>query len=80
VTRQIGKRYDEPAVAALEQRVQALEERVSALAEVIRVLVHGLEDHPGAEPGYAPAGDAARRAYDLLLLAEPWPSPPGNAP
>jgi hypothetical protein len=37
---------------------------------VIRVLAHGLEEPPTAEPGQRSAAQAARRAYDLLLVAE----------
>ncbi len=36
-----------------------------------RVLAHGLEDLPAAEPRQRPAAKAARRACDLLLAAEP---------
>jgi hypothetical protein len=71
VDRQIGQHYEESSVFALEERVRVLENRVTALSEVIRVLAHGLEDFPTAEPGQRPAADAARRAYDLLLVAEP---------
>ena len=70
VDRQIGQRYQESSVIALEERVRVLENRVTALSEVIRVLAHGLEDFPTAEPGQRPAAEAARRAYDLLLVAE----------
>ena len=68
--KQIGQRYQESSVTALEERVRVLEDRVAALSDVIRVLAHGLEDLPTAEPGQRPAAEAARRAYDLLLLAE----------
>jgi hypothetical protein len=64
-----------PAPAALEGRVRVLEERVSALADAIRVLVRGLEDIPTIEPGQGRAADAARRAYELLLVAEPRTPP-----
>jgi hypothetical protein len=53
-----------------------LESRVTALADVVRVLAHGLEDLPVAKPGQRPAAEAARRAYELLLLAEPRPPGP----
>ncbi len=66
-----GQRFQESSVAALEERVHRLEDRVTALADVVRVLAHGLEDLPAAEPGRQPAAEAARQAYDLLLLAEP---------
>jgi len=70
----------EPAPAALEKRVHVLEDRVTALAEAVRVLVRGLEDIPTAEPGQRPAAEAARRAYDLLLVAGPRTpdAPPGK--
>jgi len=71
VDRQIGQRYQESSVIALEERVRVLENRVSALFDVIRIMAHGLEDLPTAAPGRRPAVEAARRAYDLLLVAEP---------
>ena len=64
-----------PAPALLEGRVHALEERVGALAEAIRVLARGLEDIPTIEPGLRRTADAARRAYELLLVAEPRKPP-----
>jgi hypothetical protein len=77
VTRQIGERYQASSGAALEERVHVLEarvhdldERVEVLSEVIRVLAHGLEEGPTAEPGERPVADAARRAYDLLLVTQ----------
>lgn len=63
----------EPPMASLEKRVHVLEDRVAALTDAIRVLAHGLEDLPTLEPGQRPAAEAARRAYDLLLVAEPSP-------
>ncbi len=60
--------------AVLEDRVHRLEARVTALTEVIRVLAHGLEDLPASEPGGRRAAEAARQAYDLLLVADP-PAP-----
>lgn len=57
--------------AALEDRVHRLEVRVSALAEALRVLAHGLEDLPTTRPEGKHAAEAARQAYDLLLVAEP---------
>jgi hypothetical protein len=71
VDKKIGQGYQESPVAALEERVHRLEDRVTALADVVRVLAHGLEDFPAAEPGQRPVAEAARQAYDLLLLAEP---------
>lgn len=63
-----------PAPAALEERVRVLEERVTALADAIRVLARGL-DIPTIEPGPCRAADAARRAHELLLVAEPRTPP-----
>lgn len=60
-----------PAIAALEERVRVLEAHVAVLTDAIRVLARGLEDIPTAEPGQRPTAGAARRAYDLLLAAEP---------
>jgi hypothetical protein len=71
VDKQIGQRYQESSVIALEERVRVLENRVTVLSDVIRILAHGLEDLPTAEPRQRPAAEAARRAYDLLLVAEP---------
>ena len=48
-----------------------LENRVAALYDVIRIMARALEDLPTAEPEQRPAAEAARRAYDLLLFAEP---------
>jgi hypothetical protein len=72
--KQTGQRN--PEVAALDERVHVLEERLTAVADAIRVLAHGLEDLPVAEPGRRPAAEAARRAYELLLIAEPRPPGP----
>ena len=69
--RQIGQLGQQSSVLALEVRVRVLENRVAALYEVIRIMARGLEDSPTAEPGQRPAAEAARRAYDLLLFAEP---------
>ena len=70
------QRHREP-LAALDERVLALEDRVTALAEALRVLAHGLEDLPAAEPGGQRAAEAARQAYDLLLVAGA-PGQPGG--
>jgi hypothetical protein len=79
VDRQIGQHYEE-SVIALEERVRVLENRVAALSEVIRILARGLEDLPTAEPGQRPGAEAARRAYDLLLVAEPQARGSGAKP
>jgi hypothetical protein len=62
-------RSDRERLAALDERMRVLEDRVTALAEALRVLAHGLEDIPAAEPGGRGAAEAARQAYDLLLVA-----------
>ena len=67
---QAGQRNPELAVAELEEHVRVLEDRLAAVVDAVRVLAHGLEDVPVAEPGGRPAAEAARRAYELLLLAE----------
>ena len=64
----------------LDERVLALEDRVAALAEALRVLAHGLEDLPAAEPGGRRAAEAARHAYDLLLVAGQPASEPDGRP
>lgn len=68
---QTGQRDPELPVAALEERVRVLEDRLTAVAEAVGVLAHGLEDLPMAEPGRRPTTEAARQAYELLLIAEP---------
>jgi hypothetical protein len=77
--KQAGQGNLELSVAALEERVHVLEGRLTAVADAIRVLARGLEDPPGAERGGRPAAEAARRAYELLLLAEPRPPGPQAA-
>ena len=68
-------RQDSPA-DLLERRVRALEERLTALTDAVRVLAHGLEDAPLAGRAGRPAAEAARQAYDLLLVAgSPPPAP-----
>lgn len=62
------RRHHAPS-GALEQRVADVEERVASLAEALRVLAHGLEDLPTTGPGGSRAAEAAREAYDLLLVA-----------
>jgi hypothetical protein len=71
---QSGQRNPESPVAALTDRVHALEERLTAVTDAVRTLAHGLQDAPMAEPGGRPAAEAARRAYELLLMAEPGSS------
>ena len=81
--KQNGQRDPESPVAALAERVHALEERLTVVTEAVRTLAHGLQDAPLAEPGGRPAAEAARRAYELLLMAEPRSSdaqPPASSP
>ena len=66
--------------AALAERVLALEDRVTVLEEALRVLAHGMEDLPAAEPAGRRAAEAARQAYDLLLLAGQHASGPDSRP
>ena len=68
--KQNGQRDPESPVAALAERVHALEERLTAVTDAVRTLAHGLQDAPMAEPGGRPAAEAARRAYELLLMAD----------
>jgi hypothetical protein len=63
----------EASVTALQERMNLVEVRVAALTEALQVLARGLEDLPTAEPGGRPAAEAARRAHDLLLAAQPRP-------
>lgn len=74
--KQAGQGNLELSVAALEERVHVLEERLTAVTDAIRALAHGLEDLPIAEPGGRPTAEAARRAYELLLLTEHRPPGP----
>ena len=71
--------HDAKWQAALEERVQILEVQVSILDEALRILTRGLEDLPAAEPGRKQAAEAARRAHDLLLTAEPRAAQPSGA-
>ncbi len=61
------------SLVALKERVTALEDRVATLTEALRVLAHGLEELPSAEPAHDRSGAAARRAHDLLLMSAPLP-------
>jgi hypothetical protein len=63
----------ETSVTALQERMNLVEVRVAALTEALQLLARGLEDLPTAEPGGKPAAEAARRAHDLLLAAQPRP-------
>jgi len=73
MARHKNRHHGQPETA-VEDRVRVLEGRVSVLEEALRVLTHGLEDLPAAEPGRHQASSAARQAHDLLL-AEPQPGP-----
>ncbi len=73
-----SQRRREPA--ALDERVLILEDRVAALAEALSVLAHGLEDLPVAEAGGRRAAEAARQAYDLLLVAGQRAGEPDRRP
>ena len=66
-----GMNEPETSVTVLRERVDLLEARVAALTEALQVLARGLEDLPTAEPGGRPAAEAARRAHELLLAAQP---------
>jgi hypothetical protein len=60
------------SLAQLEERVRHLEARTEAVAGAIRLLARGLEENPLSEPDER-AGvvkDAARRAHELLLVAD----------
>jgi hypothetical protein len=61
------------APAPLEERVRRLEGRLDALAEAIEALAHGLENGPMADPRDRTVERAARRAYELALLARSQP-------
>ena len=67
-------------LASLGERVLALEDRAAAIEEALRVLAHGLEDLPAAEPEGRRAAEAARQAYDLLLVAGQHVSDPDRRP
>lgn len=54
----------------IESRLERLERKVDVLSEALRVLAHGAEGGPLAEPGSHPARQAARQAYELLLTLQ----------
>jgi hypothetical protein len=74
-----GRPHHEP-LAPWGERVLALEDRVTAIEEALRVLAHGLEDLPTAEPQGQRVAEAARQAYDLLLAAGQHVSNPDRSP
>jgi hypothetical protein len=57
----------QPTTATIESRLERLERKVDVLSEALRVLAHGVEDGPLAEPGTRSAPQAARQAYEMLL-------------
>ncbi|GAB3979359.1 hypothetical protein GCM10029978_074530 [Actinoallomurus acanthiterrae] len=65
------QRDRESALTDLEKRVSRLEPRTEAVAEVIRLLAHGLEKGPLAEPGEKTVAEVARRAHELVLVTDP---------
>lgn len=65
------QRDRESALTDLEKRVSRLETRTEAVAEAIRLLAHGLEEGPLAEPGEKTVTEAARRAHELVLVTDP---------
>lgn len=73
-----GRAHHEPS--ALDKRVLALEDRVSTIEEALRVLAHGLEGLPAVEPTARRTAEAARRAYDLMLVAGQHASKPDGRP
>jgi hypothetical protein len=62
----------EPTV---EERVRRLEAQTETLIEAVEELARGLEGGPMAGPQRHPAGQAARRTHELLLLAKSAPRP-----
>lgn len=61
----------EDHAASLEDRMASLGDRVASLADALHALARGLEDIPVTEPRQQAAAEAARRAHELLLVAEP---------
>jgi len=59
-----------PPEATVESRLERLERKVDVLSDALRVLAHGSEGGPLAEPGADPAAQAARQAYELLLTLQ----------
>jgi hypothetical protein len=57
----------QPTIAMVESRLERLERKVDVLTEALRVLAHGVEGGPLAEPGGRTGPRAARQAYELLL-------------
>jgi hypothetical protein len=73
MTRHAAPHERETPAIAVQERVRLLEVRVAALTEALQTLIRGLEGLPTAEPGGRPAREAARRAHELLLAAQPGP-------
>ncbi len=73
MTQPAAARAPTTPAADLPERVRLLEARVAALTEALQTLVRGLEGLPTAGPGGRPAAEAARRAHELLLAAQPGP-------
>ncbi|MEV4709421.1 DUF2267 domain-containing protein [Actinoplanes sp. NPDC049316] len=55
----------------VEARLARLEARIATLSEATRILAHGLHQPPTEEPDAMRAGQAARRAYEMLFAAPP---------
>lgn len=51
----------------VEARLARLEARLATLGEATRILAHGLQQLPVDEPDAMRAGQAARRAYEMLI-------------
>ncbi|MDY7090093.1 MAG: DUF2267 domain-containing protein [Actinomycetota bacterium] len=60
-----------PTDDTVEARLARLEARFATLSEATRILAHGLHQPPIEEPDATRAGQAARRAYELLIAAPP---------
>jgi hypothetical protein len=60
----------QPSATVIESRLERLERKVDVLSEALRVMAHGAEDGPLAEPGAYTAKQAARQAYELLLTLQ----------
>jgi uncharacterized protein (DUF2267 family) len=57
------------AEVTVEERLARLEKQVANVAGAVSVLAHGLEQLPTEDPNAQRAGQAARRAYELLIAA-----------
>lgn len=57
--------------AGPEARVERVEMQIGVVIDALRVLLHGLEEHPSDVPQPERAAAAARHAHQILLTLGP---------